>query len=57
MKKIVVVEATSTGANYIADIIKRGYEPVILEPVISKEFRVSRGSAPQQSGSKKEVSM
>ena len=30
MKKIVVVEAASTGANYIADIIKRGYEPVIL---------------------------
>ena len=34
MKKIVVVEATSTGANYIADIIKRGYEPVILERVV-----------------------
>ncbi len=33
MKKgnIVVVEATSTGYNYIGDIIKRGYEPVVLE--------------------------
>jgi biotin carboxylase len=37
MKKIVVVEATSTGANYIADIIKRGYEPIILEPIISQD--------------------
>ena len=31
MRKIVVVEATSSAANYIADIIKRGYEPVNLE--------------------------
>ena len=37
MKRIVVVEATSTGANYIADIIKRGYEPVVLEPRISRD--------------------
>ena len=31
MRKIVVVEAISSGANYIADIIKRGYEPVSLQ--------------------------
>ena len=37
MRKIVVAEATSTGANYIADIIKRGYEPVILEPWIDRD--------------------
>ena len=34
MRKIVVVEAVSTGANYIADIIKRGYEPVNLELIL-----------------------
>ena len=34
MRKIVVVEAISTGANYIADIIKRGYEPVNLELIL-----------------------
>ena len=28
---IVVVEACSTGYNYIEDIIKRGYEPIVLE--------------------------
>ena len=32
MKKIVVVDAVSTGANFIADIMKRGYEPVALIP-------------------------
>lgn len=30
-KKIVVVECISTGVNYIEDIIKQGYEPVVLE--------------------------
>ena len=29
--KIVLVECMSTGANYVEDIIKRGYEPVIVE--------------------------
>ena len=28
---IIVVEACSTGYNYVEDIIKRGYEPVVLE--------------------------
>ncbi|MBR4427564.1 MAG: ATP-grasp domain-containing protein [Spirochaetales bacterium] len=38
---IIVVEACSTGYNYVADIIKRGYEPIVLESVVdeaSKEF-------------------
>lgn len=37
MKKgnIVVVEASSTGFNYVEDIIKRGYEPIVLETWIS----------------------
>ncbi|MBR3721758.1 MAG: ATP-grasp domain-containing protein [Selenomonadaceae bacterium] len=30
-KKILLVECMSTGVNYIDDIIKRGFEPVILE--------------------------
>lgn len=30
-KKIVLVECWSTGANYVEDILKRGYEPVIVE--------------------------
>jgi|GEM_PF-4273516 len=29
--KIVLVECWSTGANYVEDILKRGYEPVIVE--------------------------
>ena len=29
--KILLVECMSTGANYVEDIIKRGYEPVIVE--------------------------
>ena len=29
--KIVLVECMSTGANYVEDILKRGYEPVIAE--------------------------
>ncbi len=31
MQKIVIVEALSTGFNYIQDCIDRGFEPVILE--------------------------
>ncbi|MBR3748154.1 MAG: ATP-grasp domain-containing protein, partial [Selenomonadaceae bacterium] len=30
-KKIIVVDACSTGLNYVEDIIKRGYEPVLVE--------------------------
>ena len=30
-KRIVVVECMSTGVNYIEDIIKRGYEPIVVE--------------------------
>ena len=30
-KKILLVECMSTGVNYIEDIIKRGYEPVVAE--------------------------
>lgn len=29
--KIVLVECWSTGANYVEDILKHGYEPVIVE--------------------------
>ena len=29
--KIVIVECMSTGANYVEDLLKRGYEPVIVE--------------------------
>ena len=31
MKNIIVVEAVSTGYNYVEDIIRRGYNPVVLE--------------------------
>ncbi len=30
-EKIVLVECMSTGVNYVEDLIKRGYEPVIVE--------------------------
>lgn len=32
MKKIVIVDAVSTGYNYVEDVWRRGYDPVILEP-------------------------
>ncbi len=31
MKNIVIVDILSTGVNYVEDIVKRGYNPVILE--------------------------
>lgn len=31
MKNIVVVEAISTGYNYVEDIVRRGYRPVVLD--------------------------
>ncbi|MCR5747941.1 MAG: ATP-grasp domain-containing protein [Lachnospiraceae bacterium] len=31
MKSIVIVDLLSTGFNYVADIVKRGYKPVIVE--------------------------
>ena len=39
-KRILVVECMSTGVNYIEDIIKRGYEPVVVEGhvALSEEY-------------------
>lgn len=31
MKNIIIVDCISTGINYIADIVNRGYNPVVLE--------------------------
>ena len=31
MRNIIIVEAASTGHNYIEDIVRRGYNPVVLE--------------------------
>ena len=31
---IVIVDATSTGVNYILDVYKRGYHPVVIEPLL-----------------------
>lgn len=36
-RNIVVVEACSGGFNYIADILARGYQPVILEIYVGDE--------------------
>ena len=33
MKNIIVVEAISTGYNYPEDIYRRGYNPIVLEPI------------------------
>ena len=33
MRNIIVVEAVSTGYNFVEDIYRRGYNPVILEPL------------------------
>ena len=30
MRNIIVVECTSTGKNYIGDIVNRGYNPIVL---------------------------
>ena len=32
MRNIVIVEAVSTGYNLVEDIVRRGYNPIILEP-------------------------
>ena len=32
MKSIIIVDCISTGKNFIKDIIRRNYKPVILEP-------------------------
>jgi len=34
MKSIVIVDLLSTGCNYVADIVRRGYKPVILESLV-----------------------
>ena len=31
MRNIVVVEAISTGYNFVDDIVKRGYNPIVLQ--------------------------
>ena len=31
MRNIIIVEAASTGYNYIEDVVRRGYNPVVLE--------------------------
>lgn len=36
-KKIIIVECTSSSANYIHDIIEEGYEPVLLELPVPEE--------------------
>ena len=33
MRNIIVVEAVSTGYNFVEDIYRRGYNPVVLEPL------------------------
>ena len=40
MRNIIIVEAFSTGVNYITDITHRGYNPVVLEPAINEESLV-----------------
>ena len=51
MRTIIIVEATSTGANYVADIMKRGYQPVVLElqygdsPEMLESIRAHRAEA------------
>lgn len=37
MRNIIVVEAISTGYNYVEDIYRRGYNPVVLEPKAESE--------------------
>lgn len=32
MRNIIVVDAVSTGYNYVEDIVMRGYAPIVLEP-------------------------
>ena len=56
-KKILLVECMSTGVNYIEDIIKRGYEPVVVEghhvgpkecvALIQEERRQAREKLPE----------
>ena len=37
MRKIVIVDPVSSGANFVADIVKRGYEPVVVLPYVSED--------------------
>ena len=32
MRNIIIVEAISTGYNFVEDVVRRGYNPIILEP-------------------------
>ena len=41
MKNIVIVNATSTGKNYVYDIIRRNYRPCILEPSLSSKANIN----------------
>ena len=42
MRNIIVVEAVSTGYNFVEDIYRRGYNPVILEPLDSSDDIVAK---------------
>ena len=43
MRNIVVVEAISTGVNFITDIVHRGYHPVALELKTEEESHITDG--------------
>ena len=45
MERIVIVEAVSTGYNYVIDCLERGYEPVVLETLeLSPEMEAEMAS-------------
>lgn len=35
MRNIIIVEAISTGKNFIRDIINRGYNPIVIQSNVS----------------------
>ena len=37
MRNIIVVDAISTGYNYVEDIVRRGYQPIVLNSKQSEE--------------------
>lgn len=44
MERVVIVEALSTGKNYVKDCVDRGLEPVVLEPrILSKSMAAEVG--------------
>ena len=43
MKNIVIVEAISTGVNFITDIVHRGYHPVVLELTLAEGSHIAGG--------------